>query len=49
MGWPSKSSARPIIRLEMNHSGILNFLCGVFGWQKWSGIAAAPRVVRGDE
>jgi hypothetical protein len=34
------SSARSIIRLETNHSGIPNFLCGVFGWQKWSGIAA---------
>jgi hypothetical protein len=28
---------------------ILNFLCGVFGWQKWSGIAASPRVVCRDE
>jgi hypothetical protein len=43
------SSARSIIRLETNHSGILNFLCGMFGWQKWSGIAAFPRVVRRDE
>jgi hypothetical protein len=25
------SSARSIIRLETNHSGILNFLCGVYG------------------
>jgi hypothetical protein len=33
------SSARSIIKLETNHSGIRNFLCGVFGWQKWSGIA----------
>src|SRR5262245_9248352 len=40
------SSARSIIRLETNHSGILSFLCGVFGWQKWSGIAVSPRVVR---
>src|SRR5260221_1753440 len=40
------SSARSIMRLETNHSGILNFLWGVFGWQKWSGIAASPRVVR---
>jgi hypothetical protein len=43
------SSARSIIRPETNHSGILNFLCGVFGWQKWSGIAAPPCVVRRDE
>jgi ABC-type uncharacterized transport system ATPase subunit len=43
------SSARSIIRLETNHSGILSLLCGVFGWQKWSGIAAPPRAVRGDE
>jgi hypothetical protein len=34
------------MRLETNHSGILNFLWGVFGWQKWSGIAASPRIVR---
>src|SRR4029450_10745322 len=27
--------------LRRNHSGILNFLCGMFGWQKWSGIAAS--------
>jgi hypothetical protein len=43
------SSARSIIRPETNHSGILNFLCGVFGQQKWSGIAAPPCVVRRDE
>jgi hypothetical protein len=34
------------MRFETNHSGIPNFLCGAFGWQKWSGIAASPRVVR---
>jgi hypothetical protein len=34
------------MRLETNHSGILNFLWGVLGWQKWSGIAASPLVVR---
>src|SRR5260370_40554078 len=38
------SSARSIMRLETNHSDILNFLWGVFGWQKWSGMAASPRV-----
>src|SRR5438874_13579298 len=32
------SSARSIIRLETYHSGIFSFLCGVFGWQKWSGM-----------
>src|ERR1043166_7727075 len=32
------SSARSIIRLETYHSGIFNFLCGVFGWQKCSGM-----------
>src|SRR5712691_326215 len=40
------SSARSIIKLEMYHSGIFSFLCGVLGWQKWSGIAASPRIVR---
>jgi hypothetical protein len=32
------SSARSIMRLETNHSGIRSFLCGVLGWQKSSGM-----------
>src|SRR6266540_7224561 len=42
------SSARSIIRVETYHSGIFSFLCGVFGWQKLSGIAAPPESTHPD-
>ena len=40
------SSARSIMRMETNHSGIRSFLCDALGWQKSSGNAGSPRIVR---
>ena len=48
-GVASLDDRDPPSDVPRHHSGILSFLCGVFGWQKWSGIAASPRVVRRDE